>query len=89
MTPPFEQNRRDIVSTERLEALASPFEARGSRSKRIRGTVGGDWSSELLELLVRQIAEVEERGGSFLANEAVLAKTAAILQSVPEIGLVV
>ena len=48
-----------------------------------------DLSGELLELLERQISEVEERIGSLLANEAVLAKTAAILQSVPGIGPVV
>ena len=48
-----------------------------------------DLSGELLELLERQIAEVEERIGSLLANEAVLAETAAILQSVPGIGPVV
>ena len=45
-----------------------------------------DLSGELLELLERQTAEVEERIGSLLANEAVLAETAAILQSVPGIG---
>ena len=48
-----------------------------------------DLSGELLELLERQIVEVEERIGSLLANEAVLAETAAILQSVPGIGPVV
>ena len=48
-----------------------------------------DLSGEYLELLESQISEVEERIGSLLANEAVLAKTAAILQSVPGIGLVV
>ena len=48
-----------------------------------------DLSGELLELLERQIAEAEERIGSLLANEAVLAETAAILQSVPGIGPVV
>ncbi len=47
-----------------------------------------DLSNELLDLLERQIAEVEERIGSLLANEAVLAETAAILRSVPGIGLV-
>ena len=45
-----------------------------------------DLSGELLELLERQIVEVEKRIGSLLANEAVLAETAAILQSVPGIG---
>ncbi len=45
-----------------------------------------DLSNELLDLLERQIAEVEERIGSLLANEAVLAETAAILRSVPGIG---
>ena len=48
-----------------------------------------DLTGELLELLERQISEVEERIGSLLANEAVLAETAAILQSVPGIGPVV
>ena len=48
-----------------------------------------DLSSDLLELLECQIAEVEERIGDLLANEAVLAETAAILQSVPGIGPVV
>ena len=48
-----------------------------------------DLSGELLELLERQIAEVEERIAGLLANEAVLAETAAILQSVPGIGPVV
>ena len=48
-----------------------------------------DLSGELLELLERQISEVEERIGSLLANDAVLAETAAILQSVPGIGPVV
>ena len=45
-----------------------------------------DLSNELLDLLERQIAEVEERIGSLLANEAVLAETAAILRSVPGTG---
>ena len=45
-----------------------------------------DLSNELLDLLERRIAEVEERIGSLLANEAVLAETAAILRSVPGIG---
>ncbi len=45
-----------------------------------------DLSNELLELLERRIAEAEERIGSLLANEAVLAETAAILRSVPGIG---
>ena len=37
-------------------------------------------------LLERQISEVEERIGSLLVNEAVLAETAAVLRSVPGIG---
>ena len=47
-----------------------------------------DLTDELLELLERQIAEVEERIRSLLANDAVLAETAAVLRSVPGIGLV-
>ena len=38
------------------------------------------------ELLERQISEVEERIGSLLANEAVLAEIAAVLRSVPGVG---
>ena len=48
-----------------------------------------DLSGELLELLERQISEVEERIAGLLANDAVLAETAALLQSVPGIGPVV
>ena len=47
-----------------------------------------DLTDELLELLERQIAEVEERIRSLLANDAVLAEPAAVLRSVPGIGLV-
>ena len=47
-----------------------------------------DLTDELLELLGRQIAEAEERIRSLLANDAVLAETAAVLRSVPGIGLV-
>ena len=45
-----------------------------------------DLTGELLELLERQISEVEERIAGLLANDAVLAETAAILRSVPGIG---
>ena len=48
-----------------------------------------DLTGELLELLERQISEVEERIAGLLANDAVLAETAAILQSVPGIDPVV
>ena len=48
-----------------------------------------DLSGELLELLERQVAEVEERIGSLLANDAVLAETAAVLRSIPGTGPVV
>ena len=48
-----------------------------------------DLTGELLELLKRQISEAGEGIGSLLANEAVLAETAAILRSVPGIGPVV
>ena len=48
-----------------------------------------DLTDELLELLGRQIAEVEEKIKRLLANDAVLAETAALLQSVPGIGPVV
>ena len=48
-----------------------------------------DLVDEHLELTARQIAEIEERIRSVLANDAVLAETAAILQSVPGIGPVV
>ena len=47
-----------------------------------------DLTEELLELLERQIAEAEERIKSLVANDAVLAETAALLRSVPGIGLV-
>ncbi len=45
-----------------------------------------DLTGELLELPERRISEVEERIAGLLANDAVLAETAAILQSVPGIG---
>ena len=45
-----------------------------------------DLAAEHLELLARQIAEVDERIRSLLANDTVLAETAAILRSVPGIG---
>ena len=45
-----------------------------------------DLTEELLDLLERQIAEVEERIKSLVANDAVLSETAALLRSVPGIG---
>ena len=47
-----------------------------------------DLTDELLELLERRTEEVEGRIQSLVANDAVLAETAALLQSVPGIGLV-
>ena len=48
-----------------------------------------DLVDEHLELTARQVAEIEERIRSVLANDAVLAETAAILRSVSGIGPVV
>ena len=73
--------RRQLVEMRKSARQQAKADLRNGTAESVE-----DLSDELLELLVRQIAEAEERIGSLLANEAVLAETAAILQSVPGIG---
>ena len=73
--------RRQLVEMRKSARQQAKADLRNGTAESVE-----DLSGELLELLERQIVEVEERIGSLLANEAVLAETAAILQSVPGIG---
>ncbi len=76
--------RRQLVEMRKSARQQAKADLRNGAAESVE-----DLTGELLELLERQISEVEERIGSLLANEAVLAETAAILQSVPGIGPVV
>ena len=86
--------RRDpgTLTTKRRQLVEMRKSARRQAKADLRNGAADpveDLTGELLELLERQISEVEERIGSLLANDAVLAETAALLQSVPGIGPVV
>ena len=76
--------RRQLVEIRKSARQQAKADMRNGTADQVE-----DLSNELLELLERQIAEAEERIGSLLANEAVLAETAAILRSIPGIGPVV
>ena len=85
----FGRSRGTLARTDRIDAeLIARFMAFRPEAKADlrNGTAEPveDLSGELLELLERQTAEVEERIGSLLANEAVLAETAAVLRSVSD-----
>ena len=76
-------------ATKRKQLVEMRKSAQQQTKANLRSGAAGqveDLSNELLELLERQIAEVEERIKRLLANDSVLAETAAILQSVPGIG---
>ena len=73
--------RRQLVEMRKSARQQAKADLRNGAAESVE-----DLTGELLELLERQISEVEERIAGLLANEAVLAETAAILQSVPEIG---
>ena len=77
------------LTTKRKQLVEMRKSAQQQTKANLRSGAAGqveDLSNELLELLERQIAEVEERIKRLLANDSVLAETAAILQSVPGIG---
>ena len=73
--------RRQLVEMRKSARQQAKADLRNGAAESVE-----DLTGELLELLERQISEVEERIAGLLANDAVLAETAAILQSVPGIG---
>ena len=73
--------RRQLVEMRKSARQQAKADLRNGAAESVE-----DLTGELLELLERRISEVEERIAGLLANDAVLAETAAILQSVPGIG---
>ena len=81
---------RTLTTTRRQLVEIRKCLVQQDKANRRNGTAGQveDLFNEHLELVERQIAEVEGKIKSVLATDGVLAETVAILRSVPGIGLV-